>query len=197
MRKFLCSCFLICAVACEAQTPAGAFERAGEPWQSVAPALTEAAAARQRWQLRAVFDESYLYIRIDSSDPMPAPGTPAEKPPMGWPVFKVGVSGVGEFVLNSSANIGDSATFDEHGHANTHQHYVSYWLHLERAHKTVFQAWAGPDPDPLIQAGGNSLEVRVPMRALGVTDAVHTKIVVGDAEWPRSAIFTVAAQHYR
>ncbi|MGH9562251.1 MAG: hypothetical protein ACRD3S_12430 [Terracidiphilus sp.] len=177
--------------------PAGAFERAGEPWQNVAPALTKADAARQGWQLRAAWDESFLYIRIDSSEPMLAPGTPAEKPPMGWPVFKVGVSGVGEFVLNSSANIGDNATFDQNGRAKTHQHFVSYWLHLERAHKMVFQAWAGPDPDPLIQASGNTLEVRVPMRTLGITDAAHTKIVIGDAAWPKSAIFTVEAQHYR
>ncbi len=175
----------------------GAFERAGEPWQNVMPALTKAAAARQGWQLRAAWDESFLYIRIDSSEPMPAPGTRAEKPPMGWPVMKVGVSGVGEFVLHDTANIGDQATFDANGRANSHRPFVSYWLMLERANKTIFQAWAGPDPDPLIQAGGNSLEVRVPLRTLGITDAAHTKIVIGDAEWPKSAIFMVEAQHYR
>lgn len=176
---------------------AGAFERAGEPWQGVAPALTKAAAASQGWQLQAVFDESFLYIRIDSSQPMPAPGAQAEKPPMGWPVFKVGVSGVGEFVLHADANIGDRATFDENGRAKTNLHYVAYWLMLERANKMIFQAWAGSDPDPLIQAGGNSLEVRVPLHTLGITNPAHTKIVIGDAEWPESAIFTVEAQHYR
>lgn len=175
---------------------AGAFERAGEPWQNVAPALTKAGAARWSWQLRAAFDDSFLYIRIDSSQPMPAPGAPAEKPPMGWPVFKIGVSGVGEFVLHADANIGDNAKFDENGRAKTHQHFVAYWLMLERANKTIFQAWAGPDPDPLIRVSGNSLEVRVPMHTLGVTDAAHTKILIGDAQWPKSAIFTVEAQHY-
>jgi hypothetical protein len=177
--------------------PPGAFERAGEPWQNIAPALTKQAAAAQGWQLRAAFDDSYLYIRIDSTAPMLAPGTQAEKPPMGWPVMKIGVSGVGEFVLHANANIGDQATFDSSGRANSHRPFVSYWLMLERANKTIFQTSAGPDPDPLIQAGGNSLEVRVPLRTLGITDAAQEKIVIGDAEWPKSAIFTVEAQHYR
>lgn len=176
--------------------PAGAFERARSPWQKVAPALDKANAARQGWQLRAAYDESFLYIRIESSTPMPAPGTEAEKPPMGWPTIKIGVSGVGEFVLHADANIGDQATFDEKGRANSHRKFVAYWLMLERTDKMVFQAWASTHPDPLIHAGGNTLEVRVPLRTMGVTDATHTKITVGDAQWPKSVLFSVEAQHY-
>lgn len=54
MRELLCACLLVCVSACPAQTPAGAFERAGEPRESILPALTKAAAATQCWQLRAV-----------------------------------------------------------------------------------------------------------------------------------------------
>jgi hypothetical protein len=60
---------------------AGAFERAGAPWQNVAPAFDKAAAAKHGWQVRATYDESFLYIRIESSEPIPAPGSQAEKPP--------------------------------------------------------------------------------------------------------------------
>jgi hypothetical protein len=177
--------------------PAGAFERAGSPWQNVAPALNNADAARQGWQLRATFDESFLYIRVESSTPMPPPGTPAEKPPMGWPVMKIGVSGVGEFVLHATANIGGQATFDASGRANSHRQYVAYWLMLERADQMIFQTWAGLQPDPLIQARDNFLEVRVPLRTLDVADASRTNITIGDAAWPKSAIFTLQAQQYR
>jgi hypothetical protein len=177
--------------------PRGAFGRAGEPWQDVAPALDKRTAAKQGWQLRTASDESFLYIRIESSTPMPAPGTQAEKPPSGWPVMKVGVSGVGDFVLHATASIGDQATFDQTGHANSHRSYVAYWLMLERTDKMIFQAWADLAPNPLIQAGGNSLEVRVPLRTMGITDAMHTKITLGDAQWPKSAIFTVEVQQYR
>ena len=177
--------------------PAGAFERSGEPWEKVPEALKKADAAGQGWQLKAAYDESELYIRIESAASMPAPGSQGEKPPMGWPVMKVDVSGVGEFVLHATASIGDRATFDENGHAKSNLHYVVYWLMLERSNQMIFQTWAGLDPDPLIRAGGNTLELRVPLRSMGIENAKNTKIVIGDAQWPKSAIFTVEAQPYR
>ena len=177
--------------------PAGAFERAGAPWPGVAPALDVAGAGRLGWQIRATYDESFLYIRIESSNPIPTPGSTAEKPPMGWPVMKVGVSGVGEFVLYATANIGDQATFDANGRANSHRPFVSYWLMLERADQMVFQAWAGLDPHLLVQAGDHFFEVRVPLRTMGIVDAAHTKITVGDASWPKSVFFSLDAQQYR
>lgn len=177
--------------------PGGAFERAGAPWRNVTPAFTEADAARRGFQVRAAYDESFLYIRIELPAPMPAPGSQAEKPPMGWPTMKIGVSNVGEFVLHATANIGDQATFDEGGRANSHRHFVAYWLLLERAQQMIFQAWAGLDSNPLIQTEDNFLDVRVPLRTLGVADARRTKIIVGDAQWPKSAIFSLEAQQYR
>jgi hypothetical protein len=177
--------------------PPGAFARAGSPWQNVPPALDKATAATQGFQVRAAYDESFLYIRIESATPLPAPGTQAEKPPGGWPVMKIGVSGVGEFVLHANANIGDQATFDKSGRANSHHSYVAYWLMLERSDQMIFQAWAGLDPSLLLQAGGNVFEVHVPLRTMGITDAAHTKITVGDAQWPTSVVFSLEAQHYQ
>jgi hypothetical protein len=116
---------------------------------------------------------------------------------MGWPVMKVGVSGIGEFVLRATANIGDQATFDENGRANSHRSYVAYWLMLERANQMIFQAWAGLQPHPLLQTGDNFLDVRVPLRTMGVTDARRTKIMIGDAQWSKSVIFSLEAQQYR
>jgi hypothetical protein len=176
---------------------AGAFERAGSPWQNIAPAFDTAEAAKHGWQVRATYDESFLYVRIESSMPIPAPGSQAEKPPMGWPVMKVGVSGVGEFVLRATANIGDQATFDESGRANSHQHYVAYWLMLERADQMIFQAWAGLEAHPLVQAGDHVLDVRVPLRTMGVADAGRTQITIGDAQWPKTAIFSLAVPQFR
>jgi hypothetical protein len=176
---------------------AGAFERAGAPWQNVAAAFDKADAARHGWQLRTTYDESFLYIRIESLTPIPAPGTQAEKPPSGWPVMKVGVSGVGEFVLHANANIGDQATFDESGRANGHRHYVAYWLMLEHANQMIFQTWADLHPNRLVQAGEHFFEVRVPLRTMGVADARPAKITIGDAQWPKSALFSLDVQQYR
>jgi hypothetical protein len=41
------------------------------------------------------------------------------------------------------------------------------------------------------------LDVRVPLRTMGVGDATHTKMTIGDAAWPKSAIFNIEAQQYR
>lgn len=176
---------------------AGAFERAGAPWQNIAPAFDGANAAKRGWQVRATYDESYLYVRIESSSPFPAPGSTVEKPPSGWPVMKVSVSGVDEFVLHATANIGDQATFDESGRANSHRPYVAYWLMVERANQMIFQASADLQPHPLVQAGGRSFDVRIPLRTMGVSDARQTKITIGDAQWPKSALFSLEVQQYR
>jgi len=177
--------------------PAGAFERAGAPWQNVAAAFNTVEAVKRGWQVRATYDESFLYVRIESSEPMPAPGSQAEKPPMGWPVMKAGVSGVGEFVVHATANIGDQATFDQSGRANSHRPYVSYWLMLERADQMIFQVFADLHPNPLVQAGDHFFDLRIPLRTMGISDASRVKITLGDAQWPKTALFSLAVQQYR
>jgi hypothetical protein len=111
--------------------------------------------------------------------------------------MKVEVSGVGEFVLHANANIGDQATFDKSGRANSHRPFVSYWLMLERADQMIFQATAGLHPDPLVQTGDHFLDVRVPLRTMGIADANRTKITLGDAQWPKAAIFSLDVPPYR
>jgi hypothetical protein len=100
-------------------------------------------------------------------------------------------------VLHANANIGDQATFDKSGRANSHRPYVAYWLMLERADQMIFQAWAGLEPNPLVQAADHFFDVRVPLRTMGVADAGPAKIRIGDAQWPKSVFFSLAAQQYR
>jgi len=111
--------------------------------------------------------------------------------------MKVAISGVGEFVLHASANIGDKATFDENGRANSHFHFVTYALRLERNDQAIFQVFTDSNPEPLVQAGDHFFDVRVPLRTLGIANAKPTKIIIGDAQWPQSALFTVEVQPYR
>jgi hypothetical protein len=37
----------------------------------------------------------------------------------------------------------------------------------------------------------------VPLRTLGIADPRQKKITIGDAAWPKSALFTLEAQQYR
>jgi hypothetical protein len=178
--------------------PGGAFERAGAPWQNTAAAFSATEAVKRGWQARAAYDESFLYVQIECSGPIPAPGSTVERPPSGWPMMmKVALTGVGEFLLRVAADVGDQATFDKSGRANSHRAYVAYSQRLFQGDQTIFEATAGLDPSPLVLVGDRSFEVRIPLRTMGVTDVARTKITIGDAQWPKSAVFSVAAQQYR
>jgi hypothetical protein len=174
----------------------GTFARAGSPWDQVAPAMEPDEAARLRWQMKAVFDEAYLYIRIESATELPAPGSTIEKPPGGWPVLKIDASGAGEFVLYDAVNVGDQATFDEHGKANSHRAFAAYMIRLERNDHEVFSASSDSDPSPLLKVAGRNYEIRIPLVTMGIRDARATRITIGDAQWPKSAVVSFAAQRY-
>jgi len=173
----------------------GSFLHAGSPWDQIAPGVEASQAARLGWQMRVVFDESYLYIRMESNQELPAQGSTIEKPPGGWPVLKIDASS-GEFVLYDAVNVGDQATFDENGRANSHRHFAAYSMRLERNGHEVFSAPAGLHPERLIQVSGRYFEMRIPLRTLGLVNSRGTKITIGDAQWPKSLLVSADVQRY-
>ncbi len=174
----------------------GAFARAGSPWDQVAPGLDSTNAARQGWQMKAVFDETYLYIRFESSDQLPAPGSTIQTPPGGWPVLKIDTSDAGEFVLFDAVNVGDQATFDARGRANSHRAFAAYMIRLERKDREVFSTSADLSPSPLLDVAGRDYDIRIPLVTMGITDSRATKMTIGDAQWPKSAVVSIAVQRY-
>ncbi len=174
----------------------GAFARAGSPWDQLAPAMDPSDAARRGWQLKAVFDESYLYIRIESSDELPAPGSTLERPTCSWPVLRIDTSDAGNFVLYDAVNIGDQATFDQSGKANSHRPYAAYMIRLERNDHEVFTTAADLHPSPLLEVAGRDYDIRIPLAAMGIMDSRATRITVGDAQWPKSALVSIAVRRY-
>ncbi|HLH00371.1 MAG TPA: hypothetical protein VKX49_28960 [Bryobacteraceae bacterium] len=174
----------------------GAFARAGSPWDQVAPAMTSSNAARLGWQMKAVFDEAYLYIRLESDTELPAPGSTIAKPPGGWPVLKIDASDAGEFVLYDAVNVGDQATFDRSGRANSHRAYAAYMIRLERNDHEVFSASADLDPSPLLEVAGRNYDIRIPLATMDIMDSRATRMTIGDAQWPKSAIVSMTVQRY-
>jgi len=173
----------------------GAFARAGSRWDEVQSEQDPRDVARLGWQMKAVFDESYLYIRIESSTELPAPGSTIEKPP-GWPVLKIDTSDAGEFVLHDAVNIGDQATFDEHGSAKTHRPFAAYMISLERNGHEVFAASADLHPSPLLEVSGRNYDIRIPLATMGIMDSRATQMTIGDAQWPKSAVVSITARRY-
>jgi hypothetical protein len=175
----------------------GSFARAGSPWDQVPPGMDPKRAAREGWQMKGVVDESYLYILIESSTELPAPGSTIVTPPGGWPVLKIDTSSAGEFVLYDAVNVGDQASFDKQGKANSHRAFAAYSIRVERNHQEVFSASADLHPSPLLKVAGRDYEMRIPLVALGIADSRATRFTIGDAQWPKSAVLSFAVQRYR
>jgi hypothetical protein len=173
----------------------GSFVLAGSRWDQVAPGMNPTQAARLGWQMKAVFDESYLYIRLESSAGLPAPGSTIEKPP-GWPVLKIDTSDAGEFVLYDAVNVGDQATFDATGRANSHRPFAAYMIRLERKSREVFSASADLNPSPLLAVSGKDYDIRIPLATMGILDSRATRMTIGDAQWPKSALVSIAVPRY-
>lgn len=170
----------------------GAFTRAGSPWDQVAPGMDSSRATQLEWQLKAVFDDSYLYIRIESSAELPAPGSTIAKLPGRWPVLKIDTSDTGEFVLQDEVSIGDQATFDERGRANSHRAFAAYSLRLGRKQNQyeVFHTSAGLHPSPLIKVAGRELRHA---RTLG--DHGHYGFARNQDDARRCAVAKLGVQH--
>jgi hypothetical protein len=49
----------------------------------------------------------------------------------------------------------------------------------------------------LIWAEGRFFDVRIPLRTMGISDANRTKITIGDAQWPKTALFSLQVRQYR
>jgi hypothetical protein len=145
----------------------GAFARAGSPWDKAAPGM-----------VRAVFDDVYLYVRIEADSDLPAPGATIVTPPGGWPNLRIAVSGAGDFVLYDTVNVGDQATFDKQGKANSHRAFAAYMIRLERNGREVLSSTAGLEPSPLLTVAGRDYDIRLPLVAMGLRDPRPPRITV-------------------
>src|SRR5581483_2097411 len=160
--------------------PDGAFARAGLPWDRIA-----AAPGTTKWKLRAVSDESYVYVRIETQNPLPPPGTevkgefPNLPNPVDrvWPNMKIRAAG-SEFSLHADDSIGDHATFDKSGKANSHRHSVIYSLTLWRGDHVAFDS----SVEPLISVHDRFIDLRIPLKSIGAEP--RAKITIADANVP-------------
>jgi hypothetical protein len=99
-------------------------------------------------------------------------------------------------VLFDGVSVGDQATFDEHGKANSHRAYAGYMIRLEHDDHEVFSATAGLDRSPLLEVSGRDYDIRIPTAAMGIVDSRATRMTIGDAQWPTSVFVSFAVQRY-
>ena len=194
----------------------GAFARAGSAWEKIPYATPNTKYYKtddpeMRWKLQATEDESFLYVRIEAETPFPDPGSEigAEAAqridtgtPSGWPVMTITVRDSPQrperhFSLQVSASIGDRATFDEAGKANSHHHFLSYALSVRRGEdKTVFTNSAPDSASRLLAVHDHFIDLRIPLKALGVDAAGRPRIEIGDANRPVTKILPYAVSRF-
>ena len=131
------------------------------------------------------------------TSPLAPPGSTVANLHPGWPVMKIDVAGLGGFVLYAGVQIGDQATFDKSGRANSHRSYAAYAMRLEQNNRQLFSAAADLKPDPLIAVNDRFFDMRIPLRALGIAAGASPKIALGDASWPKATIFSLDVPRYR
>lgn len=170
--------------------PDGAFARAGSPWQNVA----RSSPPNLGWRLQATRDQSYVYVRIESDAPLPAANSEVSAEAAGridtgvprrWPVMKIAVVGKAsrEYRFDITANVGDRATFDPAGKANSHFHFVAYSFNVSLGDNRILDVSAN---GKLITVGRNSIDVRIPLKSIDAEAA--TRITIADANQPGSSI---------
>jgi hypothetical protein len=51
-------------------------------------------------------------------------------------------------------------------------------------------------PSPLVEVAGRDYDIRIPLATMGILDSRATRMTIGDAQWPKSAVLSMAMQRY-
>jgi len=176
--------------------PDGPFFQAGLPWQNVPRAIGNTKyyqPEKLQWKLQATTDPAWLYIRVEAAAPLPAPDTEVKGmfPNLSsgvrrdWPVMRIRVVGgtPREYSFDVADQVADKATFDDEGKANSHHPYVVYSLLVWKGQHVAFTESTGLPVSPLITVGDRFIDMRIPLKALGVESSKQA-IEISDANGP-------------
>src|SRR5258708_11757167 len=87
-----------------------------------------------------------------------------------------------EFQFQLGSSIGDRATFDDKGKANTHFHFVSYNLSVTKGEERTLFRSSAPDPsNRLLAVHDRFVDMKFPLQAFRVTGAGRPRIEIRDA----------------
>jgi hypothetical protein len=176
----------------------GAFIRDGAPWKRVAYASNNTDLMRKEeviWKVQAAFDDLFVYVRFEAAAPLPAPGSkvkpdlakagktggPPPPPPMR---VKVASNPGAEYSVAVTDLVSTSAALDNKGRPAPGRSTVAYSLFVKNAAgEDVWQNMLGDgSSNGLLTIQDRFIDVKVPLAALGVTDAAAAKIDLEEAD---------------
>jgi hypothetical protein len=159
----------------------GAFMRDGTPWKTVPYASPNPDVINKEdvvWKVQATFDESFFYIRFESTQPLPAAGsklrpnvaktggTGGPTPP---PAMQIKSSRSSLYEISVSSLVSTAAVMDAKGKPAGERYSVGYKLSVKKSEgDEVFATTIGEASHSfLLAVTDRFIDIRIPLDALG------------------------------
>jgi hypothetical protein len=158
----------------------GLFSRDGSPWKSIPYAASNADVVRGDdivWKVQATQDESFLYLRFEATQPLPAPGAklrpevaktgrtggPAAPPPM-----RIKTAGPNQYAISVNSLVSAAPSFDSKGRPSGDKFTVAYTLSVKNGDDEVFSTTISENSHNfLVTVHERFIDVRIPVAGLG------------------------------
>lgn len=184
----------------------GAFTHARLPWRAIPYMAAGREDADRPWKIQATRDESFLYLRFEARTSLPANETPIREEeaaagatgvPAAPPAVAITVTMTDDrqtlvrssFALRVASSIGSPTTTDDPGNK---RYFLAYSLALQGDHgETLFDSSPGAF-NRLIEVRDRFIDVRLPLKSLGLHGRSVPEIDLREAEAPAQTPYRVA-----
>jgi hypothetical protein len=177
------------------EPPDGTFVRDGSPWKLVPYASSNWDVVRKEdvvWKVQATFDESFLYLRYESTQPLPAAGsklrpnvgkTGSTGGPPAPPAMQIKSSGASLYIISVDSLVSTASAVDAKGKPAGERYSVVYTLSVKKSEgDEVFSATIGEGSRSLLLAVRDRfIDIRIPLGGLAGAKEVTPAIDLEEA----------------
>jgi hypothetical protein len=174
----------------------GPFARDGAPWKSAPYASPNWDVVRKGdvvWKVQATFDDSFLYLRFEATQPLPAAGsklrpnigkTGGTGGPPDPPSMQIKNSGSNLYAVSVVSLVSTAPALDAKGKSTGDRYSVAYTLFIKKAEGDEVFATTVSDSarNSLLSVHDRFVDVRVPLGGLGIDAGATPSIDLEDAE---------------
>jgi hypothetical protein len=174
----------------------GPFARDGAPWRVVPYASPNLQVVRKEnviWKVQATFDESFLYLRFEAAQPLPAPGskvrpivgkTGGTGGPPDPPAMQIKNSGSNLYAVAVNSLVSTAPALDPKGKPAGDRYSVAYTFSVKKTEgDEVFATTIGDTArNSLFAVHDRFVDVRIPLGGLGIDSGTTPSIDLEDAD---------------
>jgi hypothetical protein len=189
----------------------GAFLRDGAPWKAVPYASNNPDVVHKEdvvWRVQATFDESFFYIRFESTQALPAAGsklrpnvakTGGTGGPAAPPAMQIKSSRSSLYEISVSSLISTAPVMDAKGKPSGERYSVGYKLSVKKSEgDEVFATTIGETTHSfLLAVTDRSIDIRIPLDALGSDGDAKTGVFDLEETDPVNRVLPYHVQPYK